>query len=274
MAETMTYDPGTDTVTTEENLTAEEQDSLKVGTEIVNEHESMLAGKYKNAQELEKAYIELEKKLGSDGQEKETPEAETETESEEVLQEESEEGSKEPSPAVALVTEASNEYYANEGKLSEETIEKFSSMSSKDLVNAYMDIVKNNPQDQTAPAVDIGDADINRIKNSVGGDQQYNNLVRWADSNLDAKAVEAFDNVVSSGNVQMIQLAVAGLKAQYDETNGYEGRMLTGKAARSSGDVFRSQPELVAAMSDPRYDTDPAYRQDIIEKLDRSDLAF
>ena len=50
--------------------------------------------------------------------------------------------------------------------------------------------------------------------------------------------------------------------------------MLTGKAARSSGDVFRSQPELVAAMSDPRYDTDPAYRQDIIEKLDRSDLAF
>ena len=274
MAETMTYDPGTDTVTTEENLTAEEQDSLKVGTEIVNEHESMLAGKYKNAQELEKAYIELEKKLGSDGQEKETPEAEAETKSEEVLQEESEEGAEEPSPAVALVTEASSEYYANDGKLSEETIDKFSSMSSKDLVNAYMDIVKNNPQDQSAPEVDIGDADINRIKNSVGGDQQYNNIVRWADSNLDAKAVEAFDNVVSSGNVQMIQLAVAGLKAQYDETNGYEGRMLTGKAARSSGDVFRSQPELVAAMSDPRYDTDPAYRQDIIEKLDRSDLAF
>ena len=270
MAETMTYDPGTDTVTTENNLTETEQESLKVGTDLVNQQEEMLAGKYKNAQELEKAYIELEKKLGSDGQEENKAEAEQE----EVLPEESEESPEESSPAVALVTEASNEYYANEGKLSEETIEKFSSMSSKDLVNAYMDIVKNNPQDQSAPEVDIGDADINRIKNSVGGDQQYNNIVRWADSNLDAKAVEAFDNVVSSGNVQMIQLAVAGLKAQYDESNGYEGRMLTGKAARSSGDVFRSQPELVAAMSDPRYDKDPAYRQDVIEKLDRSDLAF
>ena len=50
--------------------------------------------------------------------------------------------------------------------------------------------------------------------------------------------------------------------------------MLQGKAASSSGDVFRSQAELVAAMGDPRYDTDPAYRADVIEKLDASDLEF
>ena len=50
--------------------------------------------------------------------------------------------------------------------------------------------------------------------------------------------------------------------------------MLTGKTAAEKGDVFRSQAELVAAMSDRRYDSDPAYRQDIIEKLDRSDLDF
>ena len=31
---------------------------------------------------------------------------------------------------------------------------------------------------------------------------------------------------------------------------------------------------LVRAMNDPRYDNDPAYRQDVIEKLDRSDLEF
>ena len=272
MAETMTYDPGTDTVTTENSLTPDEQESLKVGEELESQQEQLLAGKYKNAEELEKAYVELQKKLG-DGKE-EKPEAQAENESEEVLQEEPEEGAKEPSPAVALVTEASNEYYANEGKLSDETIEKFSSMSSKDLVNAYMDIVKNNPQDQAAPAQDISDADINTIKNSVGGENQYSNMINWAGQNLDEKATEAFDNVVSSGNVQMIQLAVAGLKAQYDEANGYEGRMLTGKGAKTSGDVFRSQPELVAAMSDPRYDRDPAYRQDVIEKLDRSDLNF
>ena len=59
-----------------------------------------------------------------------------------------------------------------------------------------------------------------------------------------------------------------------DEAVGYDGRMLSGKAPQASGDVFRSQAEVVAAMSDPRYDRDPAYRQDLIEKLDRSDIQF
>ena len=273
MAETLTIDPTptAEVVDTVDgvDLSADEQDSLALGEKMVDQQEQLLAGKYKDAESLEKAYIELQKKLGEDGKE----ENKTEAEKEEVLPEESEESSKESSPAVALVTEASTEFYANDGKLSDETIEKFSSMSSKDLVNAYMDIVKNNPQDQ-APAQDISDADINVIKNSVGGESQYSNMINWAGQNLNAKATEAFDNVVASGNVQMIQLAVAGLKAQFDEANGYEGRMLTGKGSKASGDVFRSQQELVSAMSDSRYENDPAYRQDVIEKLDRSDINF
>ena len=64
MAETMTYDAGTDTVSTSENLTADEQDSLQVGEAMQEQQEQVLAGKYKNAEELEKAYIELEKKIG------------------------------------------------------------------------------------------------------------------------------------------------------------------------------------------------------------------
>ena len=50
--------------------------------------------------------------------------------------------------------------------------------------------------------------------------------------------------------------------------------MLTGKATATAGDVYKSQQQLVQAMSDPRYDSDPAYRQEVIEKLDRSDLNF
>jgi hypothetical protein len=50
--------------------------------------------------------------------------------------------------------------------------------------------------------------------------------------------------------------------------------MLQGKPANSRGEVYRSQAELVAAMGDPRYDTDPAYRADVIQKLDQSDLTF
>ena len=67
---------------------------------------------------------------------------------------------------------------------------------------------------------------------------------------------------------------VDGLKAKYETQNGYEGRMLQGKQSSESNDVFRSQAELVQAMSDPRYDTDEAYRNDLLSKLDRSNLNF
>ncbi len=269
MAEIMTYDPGTDTVTTGDTLTADEQNSLEVGQALEEQQEAMLAGKYKNAEELEKAYIELEKKLGSDGQKEDDN---IEAEQEEVLQEESEEDSSQDDPAVALLNEANNEYFANDGSLSDETLAKFSSLSSQDLVNAYIEFTKNNPQQQQS--VDMSSGDVNVVQNSVGGEQAYGEITAWAAQNLDSRSIDAFDSVVESGNVQAIQLAVAGLKAQFDEANGYEGRMLSGKAPSVSGDVYKSQPELVAAMSDPRYDSDPAYRRSVMEKLDRSDLSF
>ena len=125
-----------------------------------------------------------------------------------------------------------------------------------------------------AASEDITESQINEIKQSVGGDQTYANVVNWAKSSLDQEQTNAFDEVVNTGSVAAIKLAVAGLKAQYDNANGVEGRMVTGKAPTNSGDIFRSQAELVAAMNDPRYDRDPAYRQDVIEKLDRSNLEF
>lgn len=249
-------------------LTEDEQNSLEVGEKMAKQEEQLLAGKYKNAEELEQGYIELQKKLGTTDEEK--------TESEEEVEKTTSEDDTEPevSAEVVLLNEANKEYWDNDGKLSEETIEKFSSMSSKDLVNAYLEATKDNPPPNQQQETDVAQQDINSIQNSVGGEKAYQDMIQWASNTLDEKAVSAFDDVVGSGNVQMIKLAVAGLKAQYDDNNGYEGRMLSGKASKTSGDVFRSQAEVVAAMGDPRYDRDPAYRNDIYEKLDRSDLKF
>ena len=102
----------------------------------------------------------------------------------------------------------------------------------------------------------------------------YNNVVEWAASNLPDNQIDAFDSVVDSGNPAAINIAFQGLQSKYNEANGYEGRMLQGKPAGNSGQLFRSQAELVAAMGDPRYDNDPAYRQDVISKLEQSDLNF
>ena len=297
MSETMTYDPGTDTVTTEDNLTPDEQNSLEVGTEIENQQEQLLAGKYKNAQELEKAYAALEAKLGS----KDTEEtAEPEEKAEAVVDEDIGDVENPYNDDGSINMESVNEVYgeqlvnlfqnnnidpwtiskhfhANNGEITDAMYSQLEGAGlSRSAVDAYLDgrAVQSGYRDSAEPVADLTESDANSIKNSVGGEAQYNQMTQWAAQNLDQNVIEAFDNLLDSGNAGAIQLAVNGIRAQYENATGYEGRMYTGKAPKSSGDVFRSQPELVAAMSDPRYDQDPAYRQDIIEKLDRSDLAF
>ena len=276
MAETLTVDPTPQAEVAGEvegvSLTAEEQDSLQVGEQIQGQQEQLLAGKYKNAEELEKAYVELQRKLGgednTDSGEVGEPEDSAEVESEE--EGEKEEETTQVSEAAQLITDASYEFNDNEGKISPETLEKFNSMSSQELVQAYMEVQSSLPQTNQDIDNSIADAQINEIKNYAGGEASYSKIVNWASENLDQKSIDAFDEIVGSGSVESIKLAVSGLKSQYEAANGYEGTMVTGKAPTNSKDVYRSQAELVAAMSDRRYDDDPAYRQDVIEKLERS----
>ena len=258
MTEKLTYDP---TPADAPEFTEDEQNSLEVAEKLGQEENDLLAGKYENAQELEQAYLELQKKLGSDDDEVEdTTLDEDEVEYDEAVV-----------AGIETIQEASEEYYANEGQISEETLEKFDGMSARDLVEAYRAIQENTDPADSYP--DISDSDLNTVYNSVGGEEQYNQLTSWAAENMDDRALDAFNSIIDQGNPTAIQIAVAGMKAEYDNAEGYEGRMLTGKAAQAS-DAFRSQAEVVQAMSDPRYDRDPAYRQDLYDKLERSNVAF
>jgi|SRR5210317_637713 len=256
----LTYDP---TPADQPELNEAEQEALAIGEQRAQEESRMLAGKYESAEELEKAYIELQKKLGetNDGLREEDPQGrgrEEEVEEEQQI---------DADPLIDLLNEASQEY-AQQGKLTEETFEKLSQMDSKDLLEAYMQI-QSNPQVE-----DFTAEQVTEIQNFVGGEEQYNGLVSWAAENMPENFVQAFDNLINVGDPDMIKLAVVGMQAAFQEANGYEGRMLSGKPAQTQQDVFRSQAEVVAAMSDPRYDRDPAYRQDVFAKLDRSDLNY
>ena len=263
MTEKLTYDP---TPADAPEFTEEEQDSLKVAERLGQEENDLILGKFKDAEELAKAYSELEKKMGSSDDEE--PEVDTEKEEESEYEEA-------VRPGVELITDASKEYFENEGKLSQETMEKFSGMSSQDLVNAYMAIREKNPDvDAQTEAADLTDAEINTVYNSVGGEKAYQSILNWATDNVDSSKLDAFNSIVNNGDATAIQIAVAGLKAEYDTAEGYEGRMLTGKAAKTSGDVYRSQAEVIQAMNDPRYERDPAYRQDVYDKLERSNVDF
>ena len=262
MTEKLTYDP---TPADAPELNESEQEALKVAEQLGEEETKSYAGKFENAEELEKAYLELQKKLGSDDDESE-PAAEAEKPEEETEPEQSE--------GATLISDASKEFYDNDGKLSEDTMAKFAEMSSQDLVNAFVEIQDKIPANQPAAAdVDLTDAEINTVYNSVGGEAAYNKMIAWAGENMDDQKLQAFNTIINTGGVDAVKIAVAGLRAEYETSEGYEGRMLTGKAPKTS-DVYRSQAEVVQALSDPRYDRDPAYRQDIYDKLERSNLQF
>ena len=232
-------------------LTADEQESLAIGEEMEKQQDTLLAGKYKNAEELEKAYKELESKIGS--QEKTEPES---TESKEEVKEEVEKA----------FLESLWEESQTEGDFKKDTLDKLKEMNPTDLAQEYLNYRSSNEQ----PKPELTDKDINNLYEIAGGKKGYSEMMAWAKSNLPADEITMFDEVVNQNDPKSAYFAVKSLHYRYSDTQGVEGKLLTGKAAPSVDAGFRSQQELVTAMSDPRYDKDPAYRQEVIQKLDRS----
>ena len=216
---TLTYNP---TDPTQPEFSEDELDSLAVGERMQQEQDALLAGKYQDAQELEKAYLELQQKFGERN------------------------GSEEESPTEDLQDqdEGQEETEVEEGE--EEEFERY----------------------------ELTDGDIEAIHEMAGGEQEYNNMIGWAGENLSEQEIGMFDYVMDLGDPYAIFFAVRSLLNSYQNATGVEGELLTGKSAYTPQDTFRSQAEVVAAMEDPRYDRDPAYRQDVFNKLDRSNIQF
>ena len=275
---TMTYDP---TPADQPEFNEDEQDSLRVGEELAKK-QAVYADKFQSPEELEKAYLELQQKMGSQSGE---PEAQAEPEAEEA-QPYNEDGTVDYEQVKADYGdelssvfetngidpyEMSDYFYENEGQLSEDHYKQLDQAGfNRDVVDSYL----RGLDDTSQPAKDLSDQEVAAVKNTVGGEEQYDAMVQWAGQNLPAEYVQGFDNLVNSGNVPAIQMAVAGLRGLYEANVGSEGNMITGKAPTNTGSVFRSQAEVVQAMNDPRYDKDPAYRQDVFDRLERSNINF
>ena len=269
MAETLTFENTTET-TSIDNLNADEQDSLKVGEAMVEAQDELLAGKYKDAQELEKAYVELQKKLGDKGTE-DSSEAGDAEDSEEV---ESEEGYEDEDEADVdtskdgfldtLWDEATGEKYTDE------TLEELSKMDAADV--ADMHLRYRQQVEDSRP--EITEQQVTELKGVAGGEQQYGEMLQWAKDTLNPQEVQMFDTVMERGDPLAAFFAIRSLSYRYQDAQGRDGQMITGTAPKGDGSQFTSQAEVVEAMSDPRYDRDPAFRQKIMKKLERSDINF
>ena len=214
MAETFTMN---ETPANTELLNSDEQESFAIAESLEQGEQPLLAGKFKDPQALEQAYVELQKKLGEPRDEVQAAEDEGE-------------------PAEAEPEAEDSEEPDSSERLSEEQAEYLMDM--------------------------------------VGGDKAYKSMIDWAGQNFSKEEISMYDGVMESGDPNAIFFAVQALQARYNDNVGSDGQLLTGKGAENTDDSFKSQAELVAAMSDPRYDRDPAYRQDLMRRLENSDVSF
>lgn len=243
----------------EGEFTAEELDSLQVGEQLAQEEAALLAGKFKDAEDLEQAYIELQRKLGDPSQREVEDEVEQEYE-----QDEEEDQAEEFDPSfLDRLWEESQEDY------SEETLEALEKMDAADLAQMYLDY-----REQIESSKVLTEENVDQLKSVVGGEESYGQLMSWASETLNDQEIAMYDAVMERGDPLACFFAVKALQYRYMDAAGYEGELITGKAPASNVQGFRSQAELVRAMSDPRYDNDPAYRADVAAKLEISDLNF
>ncbi len=258
---TLTYNPNEQA---EGELTAEEKDSLEVGEKIAEQQEQLLAGKFKDAEALEQGYIELQKKLGS--QEEKTEETVTETK-DEVEEKKEEEEKPDAAFLDTLWEEAQGE------KFTEDTLKKLEDMKPQDVAQMYLEY-RNNNQTETPKGQTFTEENIKDLKGVAGGDEGYTEMLGWAKENLKKAEIDMYDKVMDKGDPLAAFFAVQALKYRFDDAKGVDGQMLQGKAPAATKDVFKSQAQVVKAMSDPRYEKDPAYRQELYDKLERSNIDF
>lgn len=220
------------------------------------ERPDWLPSKFKDAEQMAEAYAHLESKMGS-GDTQNTEEAEQEstpnvdaTEVEQVLDN------------VGIDFNSLQQEYNEQGGLSENAYGALEEKGfSRDLVDTWI-------RGQEATNSEYQSA----VYNTVGGEESYKEMINWAADNLSQGEANAFDRAIDSGDIDSVRLAVAGLRNSYQAAEGVDPDLIGGQSTNSTGGTYDSWAQVTQDMKDSRYESDPAYRQQVQTKLGRSQL--
>lgn len=253
----------------------------------VEQQDELLAGKFKSQDDLIAAYKELEGKLGagSDGgtaesgepnQEPDQPQPQpTEFFPAEKTDEMKAYEVETYGPQLASVFDAAgmdaaavSRTFHETGELPAEAYDALAKQGySQNVVDAYL---SGTAAKAEVNAVTV-QADVDAVKNSVGGVDEYDKMMGWAQNNLSPEEVTAFNEAVSNGKASAT-FAVEALYNRFTGKMGSEPTLVNGRPGAATGERFNSTAELTAAMKDPRYKVDEAYRQQVTNKLAASSL--
>ena len=212
------------------------------------ERPDWLDERFKTPEDLAKSYAELEKKLLERQEKQETqadPDANTDTDA------------PEPPQIMDLVTSASDEYWSNDGQLSEETYDKLSQAGfSKELVDSFA-------QGQAALKTQF-DSNIQSVANG-----EFDKMKDWMQENVSDADLATYNQAVNSGNESFAKMAVESMYSRFKQNNPSTPNLLKGETGGDGGvKPFNSMQELIRAQSDPRYKSgDPAYHKEVDRRL-------
>ena len=229
----------------------------------------LILGKFKSVEDLAASYKELEGKLGQVSEEDQATEETEETEEGEFNAEEYYgDGLASVLEEVGIDAQDITQRFTDTGEISEDDYSKLGEAGfSKQVVDTYLDGLRGVGEGDEIPTQQI-----QNIKDSVGGDQAYEQMADWCQQNLSEQEIKAFDKITETADAPVIQLAVEGLYSRYQNAMGVEPDLVTGRPAASGPNPYRSTAEVVAAMSDKRYGKDVSYTEDVQNRLAGSDV--
>jgi len=264
-----------------EGMVAPGQESLL--EEFVKEQQQaqqepeLLAGKFKNVEDLARSYQELEKKLGRQSE----PATDSEAAQAEGYSQEQ---------AVQVYGQEAVAALAGKGIDLADVM--FRADSGEDVSSHFDDlaevfkvprqVVENYVSKAQAPAGQqqevLTDADAAQIKDMVGGNQGFAELSSWAASNLNANELADYNAVVDSGNKEAIKWAIKAMVARRAAPDAVIEPKLYGGGDAPQQTRFESQQQVLDAMGKTNdrgqrlYEVDEAYRGKVAKMLAASDL--
>jgi len=212
---------------------------------VAEERPEWLPEKFESASDLAKAYSELESRMGS----QESPESQEVTEDVDA------------SDREALTMDdirPFSEEFAEKGELGEESYQKLDELGfPRELVDNYIQGMAAYSQQQST-----------QMMAAVGGEESYNQMTEWASKSLSEAEINAYNAIMDSGDPSQIDIAVRGMHARF-KANDTEPTLIQGDTVNVNNG-FNSTAEVTAAINDPRYRKDPAYRKEVQRKIQMS----
>ena len=220
-----------------------------------------LPDKFESPEDMAEAYAQLEQKLSSRDTQQET-ETETQQETPTSTSLATADQVQESLAKQGIDFNAYAREYAENGTLSNDSYQELAQNGmSEEVVNTWI-------TGQQA----LADQIINKSHDAVGGKQEYESLMDWAGKALDEKDIDSFNRAIETPNDDDVIFAIKSLHARRQMMEGQSPTLLQGDTGGTGVDSFRSVAQLTKAMNDPRYSNDPAYRDEVTEKLAQSSI--